>query len=185
MRAAVFFATREGQSQRVAERVASDLRARDIDTDVVDVKHVHGEFEWHEYDVAFVVASVHAGHHEKEMIEFVRRSKGELERLHAPFLSLTLSEAGAELPNNPPQVREAAHADAQRMIGDFARETGWRPEHALTVAGALAYSKYNFFVKWIMKRIAHKAGFDGPTNRDYEFTNWPSVDRFVEKCSQM
>ena len=179
MRAAVFYATREGQAERVAEHIANDLRARTIDTDVVNVKHVHGGFDWREYDAAFVVASVHAGHHEKEMIAFVKNSKSELERLHAPFFSLTLSQAGAEVPTNTPARREAAHADALRMIEDFTNESGWRPVHALTVAGALAYSRYNFIVKWIMKRIAHKAGFDGPATRDYEFTNWQAVDRFV------
>ena len=65
------------------------------------------------------------------------------------------------------------------MIADFTKKTGWRPERVLPVAGALMYSKYNVVVRWIMKRIAHKAGFDGPTSRDYEFTNWPAVDRFV------
>jgi menaquinone-dependent protoporphyrinogen oxidase len=183
MRAAVFYATREGHAERVAEHVAGDLRSHDVDADIVNVKCFHGDFDWREYDVAFVVASVHAGHHEKEMIEFVRRSTSELERRHAPFLSITLSQAGAEGMNHTAAESEAAHADALRMIENFAQETGWRPEHALTVAGALAYSKYNFFVKWIMKRIAHKAGFDGPTTRDYEFTNWTAVDRFVETCT--
>jgi menaquinone-dependent protoporphyrinogen oxidase len=183
MRTAVFYATREGQSERVAERVANDLRSRDIDADVIDVKHVHGEFDWWDYDAAFVVASVHAGHHEKEMIEFVRNSKSDLERLHAPFLSLTLSQAGAELETNTEAQRDASHADALRMVADFANETGWRFEHSLTVAGALMYSKYNFLVKWIMKRIAHKAGFEGPTSRDYEFTNWPAVDEFVRRSA--
>jgi len=182
MRAAVFYATREGQAERVAERVANDLRSRGIDTDVVNVKHVHGEFDWRDYNAAFVVASVHLEHHEKEMVQFVKDSRHELERLRAPFLSLTLSQAGAEdTMNNSPAHREQAHNDALRMIDGFTRDTGWRPEHSLTVAGALAYSKYNFIVKWIMKLIAHKAGFDGPATRDYEFTNWPAVDRFVEK----
>jgi len=181
MRAAVFYATREGQSERVAEHVASSLRSHGVDAHAVNVKGVQGEFDWSGYDAAFVVASVHVGHHEKEMVEFVRHSKSELERRHAPFLSLTLSEAGAKLPDNPPPVRAAAHADALKMIDHFEKETGWRPAQALTVAGALAYSKYNFLVKWIMKRIAHKAGFDGPATRDYEFTDWPAVDRFVDE----
>src|SRR6185369_3431973 len=172
MRAAVFFATREGQSERVAEHVASDLRSRGVDTDVVNVKHVQGEVDWRNYGAAFVVASVHLEHHEKEMVQFVRQSRHELERLHAAFLSLTLSQAGAEdAIDSTPSQREQAHADALRMIEGFTRATGWRPERSLTVAGALAYSKYNFIVKWIMKLIAHKAGFDGPTTRDYEFTN--------------
>jgi menaquinone-dependent protoporphyrinogen oxidase len=179
MRTAVFYATREGQSERVAQRVAADLRAHTIEADVIDVNDIQGRVSWDVYDAAFVVASVHAGRHEKEMIEFVKRSKDELERLQAPFLSLTLSQAGAELVTNTAVQREEAHADALRMVADFANETGWRFERSLTVAGALMYSKYNFLVKWIMKRIAHKAGFDGATSRDYEFTNWPAVDQFV------
>ena len=180
MNAVVFFATREGQAERVAQRVACDLRAHSVYVDVVNVKEIRGAVDWPKYQRAFVIASVHAGHHEKEMIEFVKKSRHDLERLDAPFLSLTLSQAGAEQPANTPQERERAHADALRMIDDFTKDTGWRPQHALTVAGALTYSKYNFFLKWIMKRIAHKAGFDGPTNRDYEFTNWGAVERFVD-----
>ena len=37
----------------------------------------------------------------------------------------------------------------------------------------------NFIMKLIMKHIARKAGFEGDTSRDYEFTNWPVVDGFV------
>jgi len=179
MRAAVLYATREGQSERVAQRVASDLRSRRLEVDVIDVKDVKGTIDWTAYQQAFVVASVHAGRHEKEMIRFVRRFKGELESRHAAFLSLTLSQAGAELPANTLVQRQAAHADALRMISDFMKDTGWHPARILPVAGALRYSQYNPLMKWIMKRIAHKAGFDGPATRDYEFTNWPAVDRFV------
>jgi menaquinone-dependent protoporphyrinogen oxidase len=179
MRAAVFYATREGQSERVANRIAADLREERVDVDVANVKDLRGPIDWNGYQAAFVVASVHAGHHEKEMIAFVRRNKEKLARLHASFLSLTLSQAGAEDRTAAFVQREAARADALRMIGVFIEETGWRPWHSLPVAGALAYSKYNFIMKLIMKRIAHKAGFDGGTSRDYEFTNWPAVDLFV------
>jgi len=179
MRAAVFFATREGHAEHVAHRVAFDLRGRHIDVDVIDVRDVKGFLDWHGYTLAFVIASVHTGHHEKEMIEFVKRSKEHLTKLHASFLSLTLSQAGAELPANTLVQRQTAHADALKMISDFMRDTGWQPARILPVAGALKYSQYNFLVKFIMKRIAHKAGFDGPATRDYEFTNWPAIDRFV------
>jgi menaquinone-dependent protoporphyrinogen oxidase len=179
MRAAVFFATREGQAERVAQRVARDLRERNLHVDIIDVKDVRGSIDWCAYNAAFVIASVHAGHHEKEMIAFVRHYRDELDERHAPFLSLTLSQAGAELPGNTLVQRETARGDALKMITGFMKDTGWHPEHTMPVAGALMYSKYNFIVKWVMKRIAHKAGFDGPANRDYEFTNWPAVDRFV------
>lgn len=179
MRAAVFYATREGQAERVAQRVGHDLRARHIHVDVIDVRDVQGTIDWNGYQMAFVVASVHRGHHEKEMVAFVRRSKDHLTALHAPFISLTLSQAGAELPTNTLVQRQTAHEDALQMIYDFARDTGWQPSRILPVAGALRYSQYNFLVKFIMKRIARKAGFDGPATRDYEFTSWPAIDRFV------
>jgi len=183
MRAAVFYATREGQAERVAQRIATDLRARHVIVDVIDVREVRGSIEWPAYDQAYVVASVHAGHHEKEMVRFVRRFRDELDERHAPFLSLTLSQAGAEMPGNTLARREEARGDALGMITDFMKDTGWYPEHVLPVAGALMYSKYNFLMKCIMKRIAHNAGFDGPATRDYEFTNWPAVDRFVAQYS--
>jgi menaquinone-dependent protoporphyrinogen oxidase len=179
MRAAVFYATREGHAERVAQRVAADLRARRVEVDVIDVKDVRGQIDWRGYAQAYVVASVHAGHHEKEMMAFVRREKEHLETLRAPFLSLTLSQAGVEMPGNTLVRRETARGDVMRTIGDFMKETGWRPARIFPVAGALMYTHYNFFLKWVMKRIAHKAGFDGPTDRDYDFTNWPAVDRFV------
>ena len=186
MRAAVFYATHEGQAERVAHRVAVDFcKGRPgNEVDIFNVKDVKGFLDWHGYTLAFVIASVHAGHHEKEMVAFVKRWKAELTRLQAPFLSLTLSQAGAEMPANSLLQRQTAHEDALRMIYDFVRETGWQPTRVLPVAGALAYSKYNFLVKFIMKRIAHKAGFDGPTTRDYEFTNWGEVDRFVAEPSK-
>jgi len=183
MRAAVFYATREGQAERVAQRVGRDLRARHIHVDVIDVRDVRGTIDWKSYQMACVVASVHREHHEKEMIEFVKHSKEHLATLHAPFISLTLSQAEAELPANTLVQRQTAHGDALKMIYDFSRETGWRPSRILPVAGALRYSQYNFLVKFIMKCVAKKAGFEGPTTRDYEFTNWPAVDRFVAELA--
>ena len=86
MRAAVFYATGEGQAERVAQRVGHDLRARLVHVDLIDVRDVRGTIDWKGYDMAFVIAPVHTGHHEKEMIEFVKRSKKHLTALHAPFI---------------------------------------------------------------------------------------------------
>src|SRR5690348_9775620 len=123
MRAAVFFATREGQTAAIAERVAADLRASGIDTDVYNVKDLKSRIDWTAYDTALVAASVHVGHHEPEMRRFVRDHRSELERLGAAFLSVSLSEAGAEDRTATPEMRRTAAADAERMIDLFVRET--------------------------------------------------------------
>jgi menaquinone-dependent protoporphyrinogen oxidase len=179
MKAAVFYATREGQGKRVAEHVAASLRANRFDVEVCNVRDSPELIDTQPYQLAFVIASVHLGHHEREILRFVKSHRADLVRLGAPFLSLTLSEAGAEDLTAPPEKRRAAAADAQRMIDVFVQDTGWRPAYVLPVAGALAYSKYNFFIKLIMKNIARNAGGPTDTSRDYEFTDWDAVDRFV------
>ena len=179
MRTVVFYATREGHTRRIAEHIASDLRRREHDVEIYDVKAVSESIDWPPYDWACVAASVHAGHHEPEMIAFVKRHRQALERLQAAFLSVTLSEAGAEDVRAPKESRARAAADAQRMIDVFEQETGWRPARALPVAGALAYSHYNFIIRFVMKCIARKAGAPTDSSRDYEFTDWSALDRFI------
>jgi menaquinone-dependent protoporphyrinogen oxidase len=179
MTAAVFYATREGHTRKIAERIAADLRARGALVDLFDVRDCDVP-DWSRYSTACLAASVHVGRHEREMIAFATAHRAVLARLDAAFVSVTLSEAGAENPARSTAERQQAAADAQRMIDVFARQTGWRPKHTLPVAGALVYSKYNRLVRFIMKRIARKAGAPTDTSRDYEFTDWPALDRFVD-----
>ena len=179
MRAAVFYATREGQAQRVAERVSTDLRAQRMEVDLFDVRQLRGRVDWNAYNTAFVVASVHLGRHEPEMVRFVRQHRAELDAISAAFLSISLSQAGAQDEKAPPEKREQAHADVRWMLEAFRTQTGWTPHRCLAVAGSLAYTRYNFLVRMLMKRIARRAGASTDTSRDWEFTDWPAVDRFV------
>jgi menaquinone-dependent protoporphyrinogen oxidase len=183
MKVAVFFATRQGQTSKIANRIAADLRARAIAVDVVDVRKTTAAPDWSTYATAFVAASVHALHHEPEMIEFVRRYRDDLHRMGAVFISVSLSEAGAEDMQSPAERRERSAADAQRMVDGFIKETGWKPERYLRVAGALLYTHYNFLIRFVMKRISRQNGGPTDTSRDYEFTDWPALDRFVDEVT--
>jgi menaquinone-dependent protoporphyrinogen oxidase len=174
MRILIVYATREGQTRRIAMRLADELRAAGRGVDIQDAGSI-GAVAWSKYSTACLAASVHAGHHEPEMVRFVKQHRADLERVAASFVSVTLSEAGAEDPKRSEAERLQAAADVQRMIDDFVKETGWKPAHTLPVAGALNYSKYNFFIRFVMKRIARKQGAPIDTSRDYEFTNWANV----------
>jgi menaquinone-dependent protoporphyrinogen oxidase len=117
------------------------------------------------------------------MSGFVKRHLAALEGIPAAFLSVSLSEAGAEDPGAPAARRAQAASDAQMMIGRFLRDTGWRPLQTRAIAGALLYSKYNFILRLLMKHIARKAGGDTDTSRDYEYTNWRALDDFVDELT--
>ena len=181
MNAAVFFATREGHTCRIAERIAEDLRARGVDVDLRDVREAGASIPWETYDAVCLAASVHVGHYEPEMIAFVRAHRAELIRASAAFVSVTLSQAGVQDAHATPDQRSRAKLDVEQMIGTFVRESGWRPAHVLPVAGALMYRQYNFLIRFVMKRIARKAGAPTDASRNYEFTDWNALDQFVER----
>src|SRR5579863_6087956 len=88
-RIAVFFATREGHTRRIAEQIATDLRNLGFDVDVLSVQRPI-PFALHNYSAAVLAASVHGGNHEKEMVHFVRDHRRDLERMTTAFLSVTL-----------------------------------------------------------------------------------------------
>ncbi len=67
------------------------------------------------------------------------------------------------------------------MVERFFRESQWRPTRAQPVAGALLYRQYNFFIRWVMKRIARHEGGSTDTSRDHVYTNWEALDAFARE----
>jgi len=182
-RVGVFYATREGHTQRIAERIAADLRILGYDVDLLAVRH-HLPFSLSNYSAAVLAASVHGGSHEKEMVQFVKDHRPELERITTAFLSITLSEAGAEMLDKTPVEHAQFALDVDRMLGKFFNETQWLPTLSKPVAGALLYTHYNFLLRLIMRRIAKKAGAATDTSHDYVYTDWVGLDKFVDDLTE-
>jgi menaquinone-dependent protoporphyrinogen oxidase len=80
-----------------------------------------------------------------------------------------------------PKVQHAVRA----VIDDFLTVTGWRPTLTKPVAGAVLYTRYNWFKRRLMKRMVGKAGGDVDTSRDYEYTDWNELRTFAEQFDQM
>ena len=97
---------------------------------------------------------------------------------------MTLSQAGVERSYATPVEHAEFTADVRKMLNDFFQETQWHPDVVEPVAGALAYRKYNFLVRWMMKRIAKKAGGSTDTSRNHNYTNWAALDRFAGSFTQ-
>jgi len=177
----VLYATHEGQAKRIAEHMADSVRAHGLLADLVNAAHIPEGFSLDAYSAAIVAASVHGGRHEKEIVRFVKDHVKDLERIPTAFLSVSLSEAGAEDATAPPENRARAAADATGMIDEFLAETGWRPSSIKAVAGALLYTKYNFLLRFVMKRISRQAGGTTDTSKDHEYTDWVALDKLVDE----
>lgn len=176
---AVLYATREGQTQRIAEQVAAGLRGRGLEATALNLRDAGAGVDLGAYSAVVLAASVHAGRHEREVVDLVKAHRTQLQSIPNAFLSVTLSEAGAERNDATAEEHARFVADVQRMIDRFIGDTGWRPEHAVPVAGALRYSQYNFLVRLVMKRIAKQAGGSTDTSRDHDYTDWKALDDFT------
>ena len=79
----VLYATREGQTRRIADHVADTLRSRGFSTDVVDAAHLPANLVVLNYCGAIVAASVHQQKHEREIFWFIKRHASELVRTYS------------------------------------------------------------------------------------------------------
>lgn len=176
------YATREGQTRKVAEHLAAALHVRGLrHVKLLDIRHHQDPIHIDEFAGVILAASVHSGKHEPEMVTFVRDHQNELEKVRTAFLSVSLSEAGAERSDTTPQQHANFVADVEKTLATFLKQTGWRPARIEPVAGALLYSKYNFLIRFVMRRIAKKSGGDTDTSHDYVYTDWNALDRFAEE----
>lgn len=165
----VVYDTVEGQSAKIAEEVASVGRGAGFEPVVTDAKQ-RSDIIAPDCERVIVVASVHMGRHARSIRAFVREHRDWLAARPSAFFSVSLSAASS---------RDESQRDAQEMIDEFLAGCGWKPDLAVAVAGALPYSAYGFLKRHILR--AKSAGEDGPTDtsRDYEYTDWESLQRQV------
>jgi menaquinone-dependent protoporphyrinogen oxidase len=43
------------------------------------------------------------------------------------------------------------------------------------------YTKYNFLIRFVMKRIARQAGASTDTSHDHDYTDWEGLDRILDE----
>jgi menaquinone-dependent protoporphyrinogen oxidase len=157
----------EGQTARITDYIAELIRAHGHEADAVDLKHA-GDTLPGGYDAVIVAASVHVGKHEGYVTDFVRKNRGEFERLPSALISVSLAAHGDE-------------ENAEGYVAKFEQETGWHPAHVGIFSGALLYTRYNFLKRQLMKKIAKdKGSADLDTTRDYVYTEWDGVKHFTE-----
>ncbi|AOT03860.1 flavodoxin domain-containing protein [Arthrobacter sp. U41] len=157
----------EGQTAQIAEYIAEVIRAHGHEADTGDLKR-SGDTLPGGYDGVIVAASVHMGKHEGFVADFVRKNRGELERLPSALVSVSLAAHGDE-------------ESAEGYVAKFEEETGWRPAHVGIFGGALLYTHYNFIKRQLMKKITRDKGSpDLDTSRDYVYTEWDGVKHFTE-----
>jgi menaquinone-dependent protoporphyrinogen oxidase len=172
----VFYATTEGQTRRIAERIAGELRTHGLNSTAIDVTTAAAALaDWDQVRGVILGASIHAGHHQAGASEFARTFQGRLNAVPSAFFSVSLSTASAVI-----EEREAA----DRLARQLPQEAGWQPSRIACFAGRLAYTQYGALKRLILRSIAKHEGGPTDTHRDHELTDWAAVVRFANDMAQ-
>jgi menaquinone-dependent protoporphyrinogen oxidase len=177
MKIFIAYATIEGQSRKIAERLAATIDGNGHQAMVASAEDMPQQ-PMEEPDGIILCAAIHAARYQSTFTDFIRREINWLQSVPSAMVSVTLSIASDD-------IRE--RADAARYPATLAAETGWTPRSVHNAAGALRYAEYDYFKRWMLKRIAPRNNMPGRPTHDYELTDWPSLNtfaiEFLETCA--
>jgi menaquinone-dependent protoporphyrinogen oxidase len=173
VKALIAYGTTEGQTAHIAEELRLRLTERGIPADAVDLERQSPDLAT--YDRVVVAGSIHVGKYQREVSRFVSSNVGLLNQLPSWFVGVSMAEASGQA--------EGGHETAQALIDQFVEKHGWRPAGTMSLAGALKYRDYNFLTRFIVKRIAGRAGQQTDTSRNWEYTDWNAVDRLADEIA--
>ena len=166
----VVYATHDGQTRKIAERVANMLRVHRHAVELFDAAHDTRHLDLSRFHAVLIGSPIRAQGYLRPVVRFAQSHRTALERLPTLFFSVGLAVLS--------KVHDG-RAQTMQIVERLVAETGWRPRQVELVAGALPYTRYNFLVRFVMRRISKKEGGDTDASRDYEYTDWSAVDRFA------
>jgi len=170
------YATMEGQTERIARRIASVLSKESSCT--VELWNIHDPLprqvlagdDSDRFAAIVVGGSVHMFRYSAALVRFVNQNRNQLQ--DAPltaFYSVSMSAAG----------NDEEQQQARRYMSDFLHSVHWKPTVSASFAGALRYSKMSPQGRIAMQMIADRSDFDHAPWKDKEYTDWKAVDQFA------
>jgi menaquinone-dependent protoporphyrinogen oxidase len=169
---ALYYASRDGQSQRIAEHISRSMAAAGVLAAPQDVANMRPA-DLVAASVIVLVAAVRYGRHLPEAERFLAQY-GLLASpppLALASVSLVARKAGKTTAAGNPYLRKAI---ARHRLA---------PALAEAFAGRLEYRRCGWLDRQIIRFIMLVTG--GPTDPDtcVEFTSWPAVDEFATKVA--
>ncbi len=167
----VVYASTHGHTAKIAGRVADVLRA---DGATVTLEPVSADPAPDDYDAVVAGASIHAGHHQREIVRWARGNRARLRAVPSAFFTVCLTAA-----DDTEESREATRG----YLDGFVESTGWTPDRSTTFAGALQYREYDFHTRLLVRVMMAATHRPTDTHQDYDYTDWTAVEAFAHECA--
>ena len=170
MRVFILFSTSEGHAKKLAQFCSVRLTKLGHEVCVCDAAQ-SSQPDLFGFDLALLIASVHIGRYKRAFVTFARKHHDALNAVPTAFVSVSFSAAG----DNPSDL-----AGLRNCIERLKRDAAWHPGAVHHAAGAMLFSAYGFFTKFVIKSIAHKHGKTVNTSEDYDLTDYAALEAFID-----
>lgn len=168
----ILYATKEGQTEKIANFIASAVRLNGHLATVQLGEHLPKHFSTEPYDAAILGGSIHMGKYPAYLKRFISEHREWLNNVPSAFFTVCMAIHS---------IHENEQDEAKTFGPNFVREAQWQPDLIETFAGAVKYTQYGFITRKIMQHISKKEGGSTDTSKDHEYTNWDVVAQFSEK----
>ncbi len=166
-RVLIVYHSAEGQTARIADRIAEVLRDDGLDVDVRSTEDAPSPAG---YDGAVLGDPVHAVHHSRPFVRYLRDHAAALDALPTALFQVSLTSANPDEPHT---------ADAQKIVTELLDRTALDADIVGMFAGRLAYTQYGWIKRHLMRSVVKREGGEVDMTRDHEYTDWAAVEEFA------
>lgn len=170
----LFYATHDGQSRRIADKIWGNLARKGINATLVDLScGIQSASNWQSSDMIVLISAVRYG-------------------MHLPAANGFISEY-VKLKNPPPLALVSVNLTARKPNRKTAQENPYlrkwikrcklSPAMAVAFAGRLDYPDYGWFDRLMIRLIMKITGGVTDPQARVEYTNWDEVNLFADEIA--
>jgi menaquinone-dependent protoporphyrinogen oxidase len=164
----VIFESIEGQTQKIAEFVAQQIRDANHEVQLFNTKRKRAMVPFDGIDKVILAAPVHERRHPQNFEIFVSTSLANLQALPTMLISVSLKAAFAE-----------GLEDARDYLTELEMRTGFTPSVEYLAAGAVRTASYGYFESQIVQHVVLDGHNVELVDGVHEFTDWAAVSGAV------
>ena len=170
MKILIIYGTTECQTRKVADFLQKEFEALGHTVTLRDANATPPAPAG--YDAVIIGASMHMERYQEPVMYYIQEHHTALNGTTSAFYSVSLTAASDDT---------TSWHELRDITDRFLHTTKWRPGLVEYVAGALRYTKYDFFKKFIMRQIAKHTDPSVVKGEDKEYTDWGALKLFCQK----
>jgi menaquinone-dependent protoporphyrinogen oxidase len=170
----ILYSTTDGHTVKICSHLQQVINGKGHQVSIVSIEDVKS-VDFASFDKVVIGASIRYGKHNKKVYAFIKNNEQLLNSKPNAFFSVSVVA-------RKPEKRQP---DTNPYVKKFLKEITWKPEKVAVFAGKIAYPRYTFFDRNMIRLIMWMT--KGPTDptSTIEFTDWKQVEEFGQAISDI